>query len=148
MRCPKCKATLIYGGKRRYETSSEHVEDPNKEYYPLRDIYVCPNQCFEEGVFFNYEGAIYGCGVRIPSNCFFALDSLEREISIEVDLDGLSKCFRFYAFSLKGLIVKGEKDIPPRWKWLFYALKGKYLRARYRWQHRKDKQPIIEATTA
>jgi hypothetical protein len=142
MRCPKCKVTLVDGGKRKYETLSEHVEDPNKEDYPLRDSYICPNQCFGKDSFFNYEGAIYDVKFPFPSNCFSALDSLDREIGIKVALDGLSQSWRYYTHSLKGMIIKGEHDIPSRWKWIGYWLKGKYAKILYKWEHRRNKQVL------
>lgn len=39
--CPFCKRKLEQGEKRRYETTCEHVDDPNADSYPLRDTYVC-----------------------------------------------------------------------------------------------------------
>jgi len=142
MRCPKCKQTLIDGGERKYQTLIEHVEDPNKADYPLRPSYICPNQCFGEDSFFDYEGAFYGgIGLKVPSSCLSALDSLDREIGIKIDLNGLSNDFRYYASLLKAFKIKGEKDIPSRWTWIFYALKGKCVMIYYRWKYRKDKYP-------
>jgi hypothetical protein len=141
MKCPKCKQTLIDGGERKYETLMEHVEDPNKMDYPLRPSYVCPNQCFGEDSFFDCEGAFYsGISLKVlPSNCFSALDSSDREIGIKVYLIGLSDNFRHYASGLKAFMIKGEKDIPSQWTWIFYALKGKCVKIYYRWKYRKDK---------
>lgn len=147
MRCPKCKATLVYGGERKYETLAEHVEDPNKEDYPLRPSHICPNQCFGKDQFFDYDGGSYG-GKDWTPKYFSALDSLDREIGIKVALDGLSRSWRYYTFSLKRMLIKGEHDIPPRWKWILYWLRGKYVRVLYRWKHRRNKQVFPEVVTA
>jgi len=44
MRCPKCKATLVKGKPKRYETLLEHVSDPNQKLL-LRPTYICLGKC-------------------------------------------------------------------------------------------------------
>ena len=41
MKCPFCGCFLLEGEQKRYETLCEHVSNPNQEYYPLRDTWVC-----------------------------------------------------------------------------------------------------------
>jgi len=140
MRCPKCKTELIKGKRKRYETLEEHVLDPNKSNYPLRPTFVCPNNCLGKDSYFDFDGSLCSDGKNIiPSNCFSALDSMDRKNNIKVDLTRLSTNFLYHARSLSLLIIDGEKDIPPKWKWPFYALRGKILNICYKWKHRNKK---------
>lgn len=41
MLCPFCKQPLVVGEQRRYETLCDHVDDPNRTDYPLRNTYEC-----------------------------------------------------------------------------------------------------------
>lgn len=46
MRCPECDSDLIHMGSLRYQTLSDHVNDPNV--LPIeRPTYGCPNMCCE-----------------------------------------------------------------------------------------------------
>lgn len=139
MRCPKCKATLVYDGKKEYETLVEHVSNPNQEKFPLRDTYVCPNRCFGKEQFFGYKGASYG-GTDHEERYWSALDSMNREINIETHLDmPYRKRYRSYVIALKNLIIEGERDIPPRWTWRLYWFKGRLTRIYYRYLYRMKK---------
>lgn len=64
MLCPKCKARLVKGGLRGFETLSDHVENPNREKVPLRFTYVCPNKCLGDDQFFDRDGESYGGGIE------------------------------------------------------------------------------------
>jgi len=141
MRCPKCKAALVKGEARRYETLGEHVLTPNKSIFPLRPTYLCPNKCFGEDSFFNYFGSLYSNDKDIMPlpNCHSALDSIDRKNDIDVNIIRLSANFLYHARSLSLLIVNGENDIPSKWKWPFYAIRGKFLSICYKWRHRKRK---------
>ena len=127
MRCPKCKKTLIKGKRKRYETLVEHVSNPNQKSYPLRPTYVCPNECFGKEQFFGYFGASYR-DHRQRIKYWNALDSPAREAEIKTMLDMRYASWRGRLSALKELKIKGEKDIPPMWTWLFYWLKGKLIR--------------------
>lgn len=133
MRCPKCKATLVYDGKKEYETLLEHVDNPNQEKFPLRDTHVCPNRCFGKEQFFGYEGASYGGNVFAEIKYYSALDSLSREIEIDIHIKMLYGIYRHHVSVLKKLIIEGERDIPPRWAWRLYWLKGRLTRIYYRY---------------
>ena len=41
MKCPFCGKELTNGERRKYETLIDHVDDPNKEDFPLRPTWVC-----------------------------------------------------------------------------------------------------------
>ena len=138
MRCPKCKATLIYDGKKEYETILEHVSNPNQEKFPLRSTYTCPRKCFGEKQFFGEDGGSYG-GNASEIKYFNALDSLSREIEIDIHIKMLYGIYRHHVSVLKKLIIEGERDIPPRWTWGFYWLKGRLIRIYYRYLYRMKK---------
>lgn len=44
LKCPFCKQVLTVGEKQRYETLIDHVCNPNRENYPLRETFVCTCQ--------------------------------------------------------------------------------------------------------
>lgn len=142
MRCPKCKATLVKGKLKRYETLLEHVSDPNQDKHPLRETHACPNKCFGNKQFFGYEGGSYG-GKDWNEKYFSALDSIDREINISVYLDMHGK-YRHSIACLKRIRIKGEKDIPPRWTLRFYWIRGRLRRIYYRYLYptRKEKEII------
>lgn len=131
MRCPKCKTTLIKDEPREYETLLEHVSDPNQEKFPLRPIYVCPNKCFGERQFFGIYGSSYGEGGR-ERRYWSSLDSIDRQSRIGTHLDMLYGRYKGHVIALKNLVIKGEKDIPPRWTWRFYWIRGRLVRFYYR----------------
>jgi len=130
MRCPKCKTTLIGGGLKRYETLIEHVSDPNQE-LPLRPTYICPSKCLGMDQFFGMWGGSYG-GTDHEEKYWSALDSMDREINIDNHLDMLYGRYRHHVIALKTLVIKGERDVPPRWTWRFYWIKGRFRRIYYR----------------
>lgn len=85
MRCPHCGQALIRGPLREYETLCEHVEDPNREEYPLRPTFVCPagDACMagywdRDGDFYAARG-FTGWGQRTE-----ARDSLAERVRAEV----------------------------------------------------------------
>ena len=45
MECPFCKANLVEGELKRYETMLEHGFNPNKPEYPLRPTFICSGDC-------------------------------------------------------------------------------------------------------
>lgn len=58
MKCPFCKRELVRGEDRRYETLCDHVDNPNRNEYPLRPTYVC--ECDEaNGLYWDQEGGTY-----------------------------------------------------------------------------------------
>ena len=61
MRCPKCDTTLVKGPRQSYEMGVEHISNPNKRYYPLRNTYTCPNKkCKVNGAgFYGEDGEFY-----------------------------------------------------------------------------------------
>jgi hypothetical protein len=88
MYCPKCDKELIKGKDQRFETSSEHVCNPNQEVYPLRPTWVCNNpecDCFEKETFWNESGECYG-GYRIkfPNDIHSAYPSFSRRMDTEI----------------------------------------------------------------
>jgi len=135
MRCPHCKATLVKGKPKRCETLLEHVSDPNQK-LPLRPTYICPSKCLGANQFFGYEGASYG-GTDHEEKYWSALDSMDREISIDTHLHMLYGRYRHHVISLKALVIKGERDIPPRWTWRFYWIRGRFARIYYRYLYKK-----------
>lgn len=134
MRCPKCKATLIYAGKREYETLVDHVSNPNREKFPLRSTYICPNVCFGKSQFFGFGAASYAYANWNEEKYWSALNSIDRKSNIQTHLDmPYRKRYRNYVIALRNLIIEGERDIPPRWTWGFYWLKGRLMRIYYRY---------------
>ena len=64
-KCSVCNEFLVPGEKQEFETLDEHVSDPNKEEYPLRDTWVCPNEkCIvhTNKSFFADGGSLFGGG--------------------------------------------------------------------------------------
>ena len=60
MRCSICKTELVPGEKKKYETLSDHVSQPNAIDYPLRSTFVCPNMDCELGdSFWGPDGDFY-----------------------------------------------------------------------------------------
>ena len=63
MNCPFCGRQLKAGELRRYETLIDHVSDPNREYYPLRETWVC--DCNKShGLFWDWFGDVYSLDFR------------------------------------------------------------------------------------
>ena len=58
MACPFCGKELTKGEKKRYETLIDHVDDPNRENYPLRDTWVCNCEKSKDG-FWDMFGDYY-----------------------------------------------------------------------------------------
>ena len=89
--CPACKSTVKITGKKRYETSFEHIVDPNKEEYPLRDIYQCINKnCIsnKNKIFWDYEGNRYNGFTSFRKECINENDapfgSFQRKQNVEI----------------------------------------------------------------
>jgi len=141
MRCPKCKATLVKGELKEYETLVEHVSNPNQGKFPLRDTHTCPNKCFGNEQFFGYEGASYG-GTDYEERYYSALDSIDREIHISTHLDMSYGKYRHSVACLEQIRIKGERDIPPRWTLRFYWIKGRLTRIYYRYLYPIKKEII------
>lgn len=77
-------------------------------------------------------GGSYG-GTDHEEKYWSALDSMDREINIDTHLDMLYGRYRHHVIALKTLVIKGERDIPPRWTWRFYWIKGRLTRIYYRY---------------
>lgn len=79
--CPVCGVNLVKGQQRRFETLDEHVTDPNKEEYPLRDAWVCPTETCKvhtTNSFFADMGGLFtgreGINAGIPNEAIFSWD--------------------------------------------------------------------------
>lgn len=70
-RCPNCKKVLVPGEQKRYETTCDHVEDPNGEYgpRPLRKTLTCSCDFGKLG-FWGEEGGFYSKVYIKPSKKF------------------------------------------------------------------------------
>jgi hypothetical protein len=113
MRCPKCKSQLISSGLKRYETLEEHVLAPNMTENPLRNSYACSQGCFSENTFFNEDGDIYCSKGFLPEKYYYALDSLERRITVKMALELCSwETLRGKLRRIKAIRIEGEKDMP------------------------------------
>lgn len=84
--CPCCGVKLIKGEARRFETLDEHVSDPNKEEYPLRDTWMCPTSTCKvhtTKAFYADMGGLYtsaeGVGQNIPSDALFSWEWAHHE---------------------------------------------------------------------
>ncbi len=134
MRCPSCKSKLIYNGHKTYETLSDHVMDPNEEYYchSFKPTYACPKKCLGEKAFFGYDGGLYSGELRrILPCCFHALDSLGRKIAINTAIQSyIYRNFMNYLRELNSLVIRGENDMPPKWKWPLIWIKSRIKRER------------------
>jgi len=92
MKCPFCETELIEGKKEKFETLFEHCLDPNKEKYPLRITFKCPNKkcVVNKKSFWDEDGGFYTKLLRsdyinqLPDNFTSALDSLERDIDMKI----------------------------------------------------------------
>jgi hypothetical protein len=80
--CPCCYSVVKPNGQARYETGIEHVTDPNREEYPLRDKYQCTNEeCITKrsDIFWDYYGDRYGSikidGKRVYDDDKYFVDS-------------------------------------------------------------------------
>lgn len=97
-RCPVCEEPLSITGQKQYETGSEHVIDPNREEFPLRDAYQCTNKkcvaCHKD-TFWNYEGDLYSRDFHFDEHCVNNNDapfgSLARKSNVEIYKKGLKK---------------------------------------------------------
>ena len=58
MQCPFCESELFYGGKKIFETTFEHVSDPNMTYFPERDVWICDCD-ISDGCFWDNWGDFY-----------------------------------------------------------------------------------------
>jgi hypothetical protein len=58
-RCPYCFKNLVPGELKQYETTYEHVDDPNREYFPPRPTFVCDCELGKYGYWNIQEGAFY-----------------------------------------------------------------------------------------
>ena len=94
MLCPKCKAELVRGENRVFETLDEHVSNPNQESYPKRPTWVCKFSycpCSKEDMFWDEIGALYGGYIK--KNISYIDDnhapfgSIWREINAEKEKD-------------------------------------------------------------
>lgn len=78
MRCPFCKSILIKGEMQRYETLCDHVCDPNRNDYPLRETYIC--KCADaNNSFWNDWGDFYSRTFRTGSRSTSAINSGARK---------------------------------------------------------------------
>ena len=79
MNCPFCKKPLIEGKLREFETTSDHVSNPNAEHYPMRKTFEC--SCTPKGFWDDY-GSFYGDKDNIEFDFIYyhsALNSWERK---------------------------------------------------------------------
>jgi hypothetical protein len=65
MYCPKCNESLCNGEKQMFETLYEHVENPDRRDFPLRNTWVCTNdKCIASkdpsNIFWDESGDFYG----------------------------------------------------------------------------------------
>jgi len=134
MRCPKCKAELVSGKQKKYETLAEHVSNPNATDYPTRETWICPNKdkwCLKG--FYDDWGDYYGARgeIHVEGRCLYALDSDSRKCAIEIKVlrpfvGHKSKFFK-YLKDVYDLHIWGEKDLPQNVLLLFwYFVKAKY----------------------
>jgi len=76
--CPFCGKELILGEQRKYETLADHVCDPNREDYPLRNTYVCT--CGDAlNSFWDEWGAFYSSTFKYGEQITSAINSGARE---------------------------------------------------------------------
>ena len=101
--CPLCKSKVIITGKKRYETMFEHISNPNKVEYPLRDIYQCSNsKCFsiKEKIFWDYEGNRYNGNLYFDKECINNNDapfgSFQRKQNVEIQKKGVKDITRLH----------------------------------------------------
>lgn len=94
MKCPFCKSNLTIGEYRRYQTSCEHVYDPNST-PPERETNVCTCER-SKFYFWDYDGGVYTCidytyeqykADEKELGSLSALGSIEREIEDESKAD-------------------------------------------------------------
>jgi hypothetical protein len=99
MNCPKCHSELVKGEHKRFVTLVEHVSDPNKRSYPLRQTFVCSNHACpttKEDIFWDSDGAMYGFNknFKFENDINSAYPSFERKMDIEIYKKGLRKDMR------------------------------------------------------
>lgn len=99
MKCPVCKSELVRGEDKEFETSSEHVCNPNQNSYPLRPTWEClNNKCELSGYdcFWNEYGELYS---NIPyskkinwiNDNEAPFGTFSRKINVEIYGKGLKK---------------------------------------------------------
>lgn len=93
MHCPYCHCAVVRGKDKRFETLCEHVEDPNREEYPLRPTWVCENlKCAlsKEQVFWDDRGSMYGWSDALSCRDFHSTyPSFERRMEVEIQRRGV-----------------------------------------------------------
>jgi len=104
-RCPVCRAPIEYWMDRKFETLSEHVQNPNQLDYPLRPAFRCSNKTcvtrkkMKYDLFWNFDGARYG-GLELDE-CFIngndaPFGSIERKINVEIYKKGVKRAIFFH----------------------------------------------------
>lgn len=90
MFCPACGQRLcLESYARKYETLSEHVSDPNRD-FPAKPSFICLNEncplCTTTGAFFGEEGSLFSGGGPIkPEKYWTAIGSLSRLVNKQTD---------------------------------------------------------------
>lgn len=83
--CPFCHKKLVRGEQCRFETLLEHLLDPDREDYPLRDTFVC--SCDEsKGSFWDDWGCFYNGNFHFHHNTFSsAINSIARKLDEDLE---------------------------------------------------------------
>lgn len=84
LKCPYCEKELLQGEKQRYEMLAEHVCDPNRENYPLRETWVCTCEESKDS-FWDSWGDLYGGSFKCSEGFTSAINSGARECDEEFE---------------------------------------------------------------
>lgn len=144
MKCPVCEKILIPGKKERYETLCDHVSDPNKEDYPERNTYVCPNEycIFYENAFWDDMGDLY-----TKRSLDYRIMSVLRQFNKKNENMSALNSFA-YKNSIEGYYSNNRQDIyiGKKWRLAWYWNvtaddNGNILKKQFRFQiFRRDKK--------